>query len=50
MSIQIRTYVRTTRSKVKVKVMSCSKLEIRLFLKATSSVIYSCSWQLTSHT
>ena len=36
------------RSKVKVKVTSPSKLEIRTFSKAISSGIYNGSWQLTT--
>jgi len=37
-----------TRSNVKVKATSPSKLEIRPFLKAISSAIYNGSWQLTT--
>ena len=37
-----------TRSKVKVKVTSPSKMEIRPFLTAFSSAIYNGSWQLTT--
>ena len=37
-----------TRSKVKVKVTSASKLEIRPFSKAISSAIYNGSWQPTT--
>ena len=37
-----------TRSKVKVKVTSPSKLEIRLFSTAIFSAIYNGSWQLTT--
>jgi len=36
-----------TRSKLKVKVTSPSKLKIRPFLTAISSIVYNGSWQLT---
>jgi len=38
-----------TRSKVKVKIMSPLKSEIRPFSRAVSSPIYNGGWQMTMH-